>query len=662
MYDNRQYYESTQNRSTDRAPGLTHSFMSTQSSMDLDSRPMDSFRQKNQNNGHNIDSQLEHQRLYQQQLQQLQQQGGEQQQQHPFPTHPAHAQQQIYQQQQYQQQYEQQYQHAQQNQQYQHPQQNQNQQQYHQQNQQQNQQQYQHQQQHQYQQYNYQPEFNQPSVQYQQQQVQLNNQIYNNQTTQPFSSDSHLMTPSSGRSVETEMPSLAYSEDNSSSQNMHQDQLHSKFPPSPSHSPNKVDSSSSSNDFFITSVLDMIVPSGVPPVEIYDYNQFTDRKWIAKGGNGEIRQAKWAARNTTVILKRLIDVKHSATKLALMFDKEVEVMNRCRQHENIVRFYGVAERQYDDGRNGERFMVMQYYEKGDLVNVIEKLPHTLNDKYYLALDIAIGLDHLYKCGYHHGDLHPKNILIDERRDRVMHQGRYQAKLTDFGLRRIRDNKNNYSSQQLGGVFQFMAPERLEKNRPRYDIRCDIFALGVIYWYIIAGRYPFKNPETYRPGAREDPIDGTPPWYVNTYTKAWAEDPNDRQQNLDEIIQEFRSVLGIQSPSAPYLDPSHAFGQYPNNSYGQDGSNFPSYSPYDSQANYYSGSSGGGSTIRGSPLQTPASMLTPTLGGRLSPLPPSPLFGNSTLSTTSSTRSSRPNPPLYNQSSIPSGHAVNYQRQ
>ncbi|KAF9972536.1 hypothetical protein BGZ65_009766, partial [Modicella reniformis] len=345
------------------------------------------------------------------------------------------------------------------------------------------------------------------------------------------------------------MPSLAFSDGNSTtSKDMQQQHSLSPHVASPTTQVAAVSSESGDGDYYLTSVLNMIVPTGVPPVALFDYDaQFTRRQRIGKGGNGFIKRAFWPLRQTDVVLKNLIETKLTPEKTAELFDKEVEVMSQCRQHDNIVQFYGVAIRSCDEHR-GERFMVMQYYEHGDLVKLVEtpqNLPvaPTLNDKMYLALDVAQGLDHLFKCGYHHGDLHPKNILIDLRRGHTPQQGRYFAKLTDFGLRRKRDNMNAFSSQQFGGVWQFMAPERMVKNkRPRYDVRCDIFALGVVYWFIMAGRYPFKDLSLFSLGAREERIHGTPDWYYNIYTQAWSEDPNARQQTLDEIVQAFRYNL------------------------------------------------------------------------------------------------------------------------
>ncbi|KAG0208964.1 hypothetical protein BGX33_005896 [Mortierella sp. NVP41] len=315
-------------------------------------------------------------------------------------------------------------------------------------------------------------------------------------------------------------------------------------------------------------------------LEQFDYqSEFTQRQMLAVGGNGEIRKAYWGSHKCFVVLKSLLDTKHTPAKNASMFDKEVEVMRLCGNHDNIVQFYGIANKHNPVDHRIERFMIMQFYDQGDLSKLIhlsraaQESPST-HERMVLALDIAVGLEHLAMCGFHHGDLHPKNVLIDTRRDQyvpaiagggrgrggAVPAPRYQARLTDFGLRRVRGSQAAVSSQPLGGVWQFMAPERLSKrgNRPRYDIRCDIFALGVIYWYILAGRYPFKDYAAYSPGAREERVEGTPDWYFREYSKAWKENPDERQQSFEEIIQVFRHHLEI--PATPVTDETGHWSQ------------------------------------------------------------------------------------------------------
>ncbi|KAG0361167.1 hypothetical protein BG005_008981 [Podila minutissima] len=414
----------------------------------------------------------------------------------------------------------------------------------------------------------------QPQPEQQRQQGQQQRQRQQQQQYHPGQTPS-AYSYSSPTEDSSAMPGLTFSEDHSSSSSMPSASGPGAIPGNLALPPqNQAERGVDDHEFFLTSILDMINntppatgPGSMSMIPHFDYPSFTERQMIAKGGNGEVRRAFWPTRHCYVVLKSLIDIKHSAAKLAVLFDKEVEVMNRCGSHDNLAQFYGIATRPTDPGSPAsslepDRFMVMQYYEHGDLVRLLSKPDllaeaPTLTDKLYLAMDIAVGLDHLYKCGFHHGDLHPKNILIDSRHNAMYSSassvgtsrgGRYLARLTDFGLRRIRDNTYDFSSQPFGGVWQFMAPERMVRNRPRYNVRCDIFALGVIYWQIMSGRYPFKDPSTYSPGAREPRPEGVPDWYYAVYTRAWSENPLERQQDLEEIVAVFRHHLGIASMS------------------------------------------------------------------------------------------------------------------
>lgn len=327
-------------------------------------------------------------------------------------------------------------------------------------------------------------------------------------------------------------------------------------------------------------------------------------------------------------------------------------MRICGNHDNVVQFYGIAIRNQPGSRE-ERFMVMDYYEMGDLVNLIGKPDELkLNERLFLAFDIAQGLNHLFRCGFHHGDLHPKNILIDSRTPHNENEGRYRARLTDFGLRRIRDNPSANSSQPVGGVWRFMAPERLPRDRPRYNVLCDIFALGVIYWVLMSGRYPFKNNLAYIPGAREERVEGTPDWFHMLYTQAWSENPRERQQTLDEIILVFHQQLGIPAttipaatPSSLYMDPSQGQYHHPMPSPGYHSPAPPLMTAYDR--------AGAGSAVRGGTSIAGSTMVaSPAYSG--APSTTQIHSQTPTQGATSSSRSNNPNHPRNKRVLVPNG--------
>ncbi|KAF0365766.1 kinase-like protein [Gigaspora margarita] len=69
-------------------------------------------------------------------------------------------------------------------------------------------------------------------------------------------------------------------------------------------------------------------------------------------------------------------------------------------------------------------------------------------------------------------------------------------------------------------------------------------LGVLFWELTSGIPPFNRFENevillkIRDGIRENPIDNTPPDYVQLYKKCWSPEPNDRL-TLDEILNQLK---------------------------------------------------------------------------------------------------------------------------
>lgn len=86
--------------------------------------------------------------------------------------------------------------------------------------------------------------------------------------------------------------------------------------------------------------------------------------------------------------------------------------------------------------------------------------------------------HCHESGVCHRDLKPDNILINKN---------YDLKVIDFGLSKHID-KNIRSLVSRVGTPAYMAPEVILGNR--YDLKCDIWSLGVLMYNLICGNVPF----------------------------------------------------------------------------------------------------------------------------------------------------------------------------
>jgi serine/threonine protein kinase/Tfp pilus assembly protein PilF len=103
---------------------------------------------------------------------------------------------------------------------------------------------------------------------------------------------------------------------------------------------------------------------------------------------------------------------------------------------------------------------------------------------WMGQQLAEALAHAHERGILHGDLKPANILLSD-------EG--LPMLLDFNLSEDARLRSNVSAAYIGGTLPYMAPEHLEAfraNRQQNDARSDVYAMGVILYELLTGRYPF----------------------------------------------------------------------------------------------------------------------------------------------------------------------------
>ena len=146
-------------------------------------------------------------------------------------------------------------------------------------------------------------------------------------------------------------------------------------------------------------------------------------------------------------------------------------------HPNIARIYET----FEDERY--YFIVMEYCEGGELLEYVSKKNHLDEKSTATVMKQAMyALSYLHNNNICHRDIKPENFLLASK------NGLLEIKMIDFGLARKLKSKEDTMNAITGSPY-YIAPEIFSEN---YTMKCDIWALGVLMYVLLCGRYPFNG--------------------------------------------------------------------------------------------------------------------------------------------------------------------------
>ncbi len=202
---------------------------------------------------------------------------------------------------------------------------------------------------------------------------------------------------------------------------------------------------------------------------------------LGAGGMGEVYRAVDSRLKRTVAIKRMSWRAGLTPEDHALFLREGQRASAL-QHPNIASIYDVFE------ENGEVLLVMEYVEGSTLRQAIGK-PMPPEQFFDIAIQCSSALVAAHEKGILHGDIKPENIMLDASG---------QVKLLDFGVARRLPGEDPsaetlttvWAPGHVSGTPTYMAPEVLKGGAP--DARADVFALGIVFYEMLAGRHPFRG--------------------------------------------------------------------------------------------------------------------------------------------------------------------------
>ena len=257
---------------------------------------------------------------------------------------------------------------------------------------------------------------------------------------------------------------------------------------------------------------------------------------LGRGGMGIVYLAQEVRLDRPVALKVLPPDRTARAELRERFLREARTAARL-SHPHIVPIHAVHE------IGGFVFFAMAYVEGetlGERIRARGPLPP--RDAARILREVGWALAYAHAQGVVHRDVKPDNILLEA--------GSGRAVVTDFGIAHVGAGAGLADAGEVMGTAEFMSPEQAAGER--VDERSDLYALGVVGYYMLSGRLPFQGAttaatlaqqRTQPPSPLASVAPGLPAPLTQAVDRCLAKDPAQRFANGEELAGAVAQALG-----------------------------------------------------------------------------------------------------------------------
>ena len=211
--------------------------------------------------------------------------------------------------------------------------------------------------------------------------------------------------------------------------------------------------------------------------------QYVLEEKLGEGGMGTVYRAQHGLLKRPTAIK-LLSPDRNAPEDIERFRREVQMTAKLR-HPNTVTIY-------DYGRTDEGtfYYAMELLDGVTLQEIVQADGHLPESRViHIMRQCAMALHEAHALGLVHRDIKPNNIMMTRQ------GGAHDVtKVLDFGLVKNVDFDGDASqtwSEAIIGTPLFMSPEQI-RDPPSIDARSDLYALGAVGYYLLAGCFVFSG--------------------------------------------------------------------------------------------------------------------------------------------------------------------------
>lgn len=211
------------------------------------------------------------------------------------------------------------------------------------------------------------------------------------------------------------------------------------------------------------------------------FGNYRAEKLLGSGSMGEVYLGVHPeiAREVAIKVMAADIAEHPA--MQSRFLEEARALSRIK-HPNVIEIY-------DFGRlpSGQPYYVMELLSGRPLSDEMARVGQfSASDLLPMLQQICRGLQVVHQQGIVHRDLKPENIFLLESTP-------LQVKLLDFGLAKVLPSERRRTGRGvILGSPTVIAPEQVAGQAGQIGPRTDLYSLGVVLFWMLAGSPPFDD--------------------------------------------------------------------------------------------------------------------------------------------------------------------------
>ncbi len=197
---------------------------------------------------------------------------------------------------------------------------------------------------------------------------------------------------------------------------------------------------------------------------------------LGAGGMGAVYRVQNLISDRVEAMKVLLD--HEDATFGERFLREIKIQASL-SHPNIASLYAATWIQ------NQLLMFMELVEGVTLEKRLKQGRIEMWRGVDYVRQVLLALVYAHGRGVVHRDIKPANIMVTPADE---------VKLTDFGIASTSMTQRLTMSGNVVGSLPYMAPEQIQGGAP--DPLWDIYAMGIVLYQTITGRYPFEADTDY----------------------------------------------------------------------------------------------------------------------------------------------------------------------